>query len=262
MRNAEKKFCTQNSHNWLSAVKFAETCRKLRPVPTNANLYHYAGNNPVKYTDPDGKVVNFVIGAAIGFVTAAVSEIGEKMMSGQSLSEAAKNTFTSGKSWAVMGASAAIGAATSGVSGIAVKAATSTSKAVISLAAKEGTKEIAKVALKTTLINTASGAVDAGLKDVATKGIKGQEQNFGDTFNKMTDGATTALLFTGITEGCIAVNTATSGQITNVLTGTKSNFNMHQPKWAGSVGVTGESIVPAALDIKNELKKSTVHYGD
>ena len=56
MRNAEKKFCTQNSHNWLSAVKFAETRRKLRLVPTNANLYHYSANNPVKYTDPDGRI--------------------------------------------------------------------------------------------------------------------------------------------------------------------------------------------------------------
>ena len=24
---------------------------------TNLNLYHYAGNNPVKYTDPDGRTV-------------------------------------------------------------------------------------------------------------------------------------------------------------------------------------------------------------
>jgi len=34
-------------------------------------LYHYAGNNPVKYTDPDGKFVNIVIGAGIGAVIAA-----------------------------------------------------------------------------------------------------------------------------------------------------------------------------------------------
>ena len=27
---------------------------------TNANLYHYAGNNPVKYTDPDGKNIDDV----------------------------------------------------------------------------------------------------------------------------------------------------------------------------------------------------------
>jgi RHS repeat-associated protein len=35
----------------------------------NLHVYHYAGNNPVKYTDPDGKVINLVaagIGAAIG----------------------------------------------------------------------------------------------------------------------------------------------------------------------------------------------------
>lgn len=55
MRNAERKFYTQNSHNWLPAVKFTETRRKLRLVPTNGNLYHYGGNNPLRYIDPDGR---------------------------------------------------------------------------------------------------------------------------------------------------------------------------------------------------------------
>lgn len=34
----------------------------------NLNLYHYAGNNPVKYTDPDGRmafVPSIIIGVAL-----------------------------------------------------------------------------------------------------------------------------------------------------------------------------------------------------
>ena len=39
-------------------------------------MYHYAGNNPVKYTDPDGRVINGVtaiIGASIGGVLGGLS---------------------------------------------------------------------------------------------------------------------------------------------------------------------------------------------
>jgi len=43
----------------------------------NLHVYHYAGNNPVKYTDPDGEAFNFAIGAlgavAGGLVAAVVS---------------------------------------------------------------------------------------------------------------------------------------------------------------------------------------------
>ena len=28
--------------------------------PINFNLYHYAGNNPVKYTDPDGRIIDTI----------------------------------------------------------------------------------------------------------------------------------------------------------------------------------------------------------
>ena len=37
----------------------------------NLNLYHYAANNPVKYTDPDGEVAFCVVTAAIGAVVGA-----------------------------------------------------------------------------------------------------------------------------------------------------------------------------------------------
>ena len=49
----------------------------------NANLYHYAGNNPIKYTDPDGnffippQVIAFGIGALIGAGTEFIWQLVE-----------------------------------------------------------------------------------------------------------------------------------------------------------------------------------------
>ena len=34
----------------------------------NLHLYHYAGNNPVKYTDPDGKEVELIRGSTLSFM--------------------------------------------------------------------------------------------------------------------------------------------------------------------------------------------------
>ena len=38
---------------------FSSFLKTLSFTPTNGNLYAYAGNNPVKYTDPDGKYIVF-----------------------------------------------------------------------------------------------------------------------------------------------------------------------------------------------------------
>jgi hypothetical protein len=39
--------------NWISVGKYLEIQRKN--MPYYGDLYHYAGNNPVRYVDPDGK---------------------------------------------------------------------------------------------------------------------------------------------------------------------------------------------------------------
>lgn len=41
----------------------------------NFQLYHYAGNNPVKYTDPDGQAIHILVGAEIGVAIGAVSAL-------------------------------------------------------------------------------------------------------------------------------------------------------------------------------------------
>nr|WP_246473173.1 hypothetical protein [Treponema parvum] len=219
----------------------------------NLQLYHYAGNNPVKYTDPDGRFVNVPIGAAVGFVSSAATEIGGRMINGQSFGDAVKNTFTDKTSLAIIGTSTLIGAATSGVSGLAVNATTKAVTTAASAGLKTGAQAIGEIAVKTVAINTVAGAVDAGAKDIVTHAIKGESESFGEIASTMGKGVLSAALFSGVTQGVIAAGTTTSGQIGNVLTGTMKEFNINQPKWAGATGVVGESVVPTIIDIKNSI---------
>jgi RHS repeat-associated protein len=209
----------------------------------NLHAYHYAGNNPVKYVDPDGEVFNFAIGAAVGFVSSAAVEVGGRMLAGQSFSDAVKNTFTDKKSIAIIITSTAIGALTSGVSGIAVKAAT------------KGASSVAQVALTTIAINTASGAVDAAAKDVVTRAIRGEGQSLRGTAVATAKGAVSAFVASGITQTVISASSARISEVVNTLTGTETNIRILQPEWSGSVGVIGENVLPTIVDLVTETVK-------
>ena len=85
------------------------------PITTDANtgkgfnLYEYANNNPYRYTDPDGRIANFVFGAIIG----GGIEVGFQLANGGVV-----------KDWTAVGVAAGVGAVTGGLGGIAANLAT------------------------------------------------------------------------------------------------------------------------------------------
>ena len=56
----EEKLAKSRTNLYKSGVKRTENV--IADCHTNFHLYHYAGNNPVKYTDPTGKSVDYDLG--------------------------------------------------------------------------------------------------------------------------------------------------------------------------------------------------------
>jgi hypothetical protein len=135
----------------------------------NLHLYHYAGNNPVKYADPDGKSPTILIGAIIGGVAGGAIGGITMAVSGGSWQDVVSSTATGAVSGAVFGAIAGTGVGIVGlvVAGGAISAAGSVANDIMSAGLKNGMEGISeldpvKVGVKVG-INGVIGAVSTGL---------------------------------------------------------------------------------------------------
>ena len=88
MENSCRKKYRMYSKNWVLASRRTGFRRNSALIPANAGLFHYAGNCPVRYIDPDGKKIKIEHNGDFGFYMDVLesmqylkqSEIGRKII--------------------------------------------------------------------------------------------------------------------------------------------------------------------------------------
>lgn len=112
-------------------------------MPSNLGLYSYGAQNPVRFKDDDGEFLNFVVGAAVGFVSDVAFQAAVQIASGKGLSDVNIN-------WTEAGVSAALGATGVGVANVVAKGAKAlkSAKALRKAASARGRASEARVLKK------------------------------------------------------------------------------------------------------------------
>jgi hypothetical protein len=210
------------------------------PIRDGTNWFAYVNNDPVNWIDPDGEIP-VLVGAAIGFVSSSITEVGSRMISGQSFTEAVYDVAHDKSAMANIFVSTVSGALTSGLSSTVLNSVTNSIKAIAGI----GVNTISKTATAAVIINTASGAVDAGLKDVVLRVYNNEPQDIMDTAAKMVIGARYAFAGNSISQALTIAGTNISTYSYNGIERSVPRL----PEWSAVAGVVGENIIPAVVDI-------------
>ena len=152
---------------FINADEYASTGQDF----LGCNMFTYCGNNPVVRKDESGELwQNILIGAAIGFVAAVVTEVATTIISGEKLTVA--NVVSAGVGGAVSGGLLGAGFS-SDVANTAGTAAKTVAKGVFN------GDSVGKIVGDTLVESTKTyvgGKITSGVKNYLRKGVSGKYQ--------------------------------------------------------------------------------------